>query len=265
MADVQILTPSDPPPVAIRPGGPGSPFVIVCDHGGKTFPRTLGTLGLSKLDRTRHIAWDIGAAAVARSLGRMLDACVIEQAYSRLIIDCNRPLHAPTSIVEVSDNTVIPGNAGLTQEDKNARARAIFEPYHRGIANELDRRRAWAQPTVLIALHSFTPVFMSVARPWHIGTLYRDKQFAGIVLQLLRGYELTVGDNEPYQVSDATDYSIPVHGEQRGLPHTGLEIRQDLIAEEAGQQRFAGLLADVLTTAYEQLDRQGPLAAPDAD
>jgi predicted N-formylglutamate amidohydrolase len=247
-----ILTPDDPPPVIIRQGR--SPFVIVGDHAGRTVPRRLGRLGLSDVDFERHIAWDIGAGAVAGHLGAALDACVIAQTYSRLVIDCNRPLGVPASIVEVSDGTAVPGNISLTGLEREARAREIFEPYHQAIAAELDRRHARGEPAVLIAMHSFTPVFNSVERPWQVGMLYRKPALATVVLDLLRAEaDLLVGDNEPYAVSDATDYTIPVHGERRDLPHTGIEIRQDLIADDDGQRRFAALLARLLPQAPTRL------------
>jgi predicted N-formylglutamate amidohydrolase len=254
-AAAKILTPDDPPPVIVRQGR--SPFVVVCDHAGRAVPYRLAALGLPDAELARHIGWDIGAAAVAQTLAEQLDASVIGQTYSRLVIDCNRPLEAPTSIAQVSDGTTVPGNIGLSLAERQARAREIFEPYHQAIAAELDRRAALGQPAVLIAAHSFTSVFNSVERPWHIGVLYREPELAGAVLDLLRAEaDLVVGDNEPYAVSDATDYTLPVHGERRGLLHTGIEIRQDLIADEPGQRRFAALLARILPQALAAPGRQ---------
>jgi predicted N-formylglutamate amidohydrolase len=252
-----LLVSGDPDPFTIFTSNTWSPFVIVCDHAGRRFPQRLETLGLSKADLERHIAWDIGAGAVASRLGNMLGASVISQTYSRLVIDCNRPLGAPTSIVEVSERTIVPGNIGVSSADKDRRAQEIFEPYHRQIDQELNGRRAASEPTVLIAMHSFTPCYLSVDRPWHIGLLYRHDAFARVLIALLRAEDLIVGDNEPYRVSDDTDYTLPVHGERRHLPHVGIEIRQDLIAEEVGQERWATLLARLLPTAYERLTADG--------
>lgn len=250
-ASTTILIPDDPPPVVVSQGR--SPFVIVCDHAGRAVPHRLAGLGLPDAELARHIGWDIGAAAVARNLGETLDASVIMQAYSRLVIDCNRPLAAPTSVAKVSDGTAVPGNAGLGPGEREARAREIFAPYHQAITVELDRRAALGLPTVLIAVHSFTPTLKSTVRPWHIGLLYRQPELATAILDLLRAEaDLVVGDNEPYAVSDATDYTLPTHGERRGLPHTGIEIRQDLIAGKLGQQRFAALLARVLPQALQR-------------
>jgi len=249
----QLLVLSDPVPFTTYTSNRRSPFVIVCDHAGRCLPQRLGTLGLSDTDLDRHIAWDIGAGAVASRLGDRLGAVVISQTYSRLVIDCNRPLGSPTSIVEVSELTPIPGNVGITSADKDRRAQEIFEPYHRRIEQELDRRRTASESTVLIAMHSFTPRYLSVERPWHIGLLYRHVAFARALIGLLRAEGLVVGDNEPYHVSDATDYTLPVHGERRHLPHVGIEIRQDLIAEDVGQQEWATRLAQLLPKAYERL------------
>ena len=249
----QLLVLGDPPPFTTFDRSRLSPFVIACDHAGRCIPQRLGRLGLSGADLDRHIAWDIGAGAVASRLGDLLGAIVISQTYSRLVIDCNRPLGSATSIVEVSERTRIPGNVGITTADKGRRAREIFEPYHRRIEQELDRRHAASEPTVLIAMHSFTPRYLAVERPWHIGLLYRHVALAHALIDLLRAEDLVVGDNEPYRVSDDTDYTLPVHGERRGLPHVGIEIRQDLIAAETGQQEWASRLARLLPRACERL------------
>ena len=248
-----LLVLRDPSPFTTYGSNQWSPFVIVCDHAGRCLPQRLGTLGLPDTDLDRHIAWDIGAGAVASRLGDRLGAIVISQTYSRLVIDCNRPLGSPTSIVEVSEQTPIPGNVGITSVDKDRRAQEIFEPYHRRIEQELNRRRAASEPAVLIAMHSFTPRYLSVERPWHVGLLYRHVAFARALIGLLRAEGFVVGDNEPYRVSDDTDYTLPVHGERRHLPHVGIEIRQDLIAEELGQQEWAARLAQLLPKAYERL------------
>jgi len=225
-----------------------SSLFIVCDHAGRLIPRSLGSLGLSDDQLATHIAWDIGAAGVAQRLGAILDAHTIMQRYSRLVIDCNRPLDAADSIATRSERTVIPGNHNVGADDAAARARAIFHPYHDDIRTALDQRQAMGRPTVLIAMHSFTPVFLDEARPWHVGVLYnRDARLARPLLRALRDEgDLVVGDNQPYAVSDATDYSVVHHGERRGLPHVELEIRQDLIATAQGQDAWAARLARLL-------------------
>jgi predicted N-formylglutamate amidohydrolase len=250
-----LLAPDEPQPVTVTNAGGRSPLVIVADHAGNCLPRRLGRLGLPPAELERHIAWDIGVGAVCRLIGDKLGAVVIGQNYSRLVIDANRMPGSETSIVELSELTTVPGNIGLGKSQIEARIREIFQPYHDAIASELDRRRQAGRPTALIAMHSFTPVFKGVARPWHVGVLYnRDPRFAKILMDLLRReHGLVVGDNEPYSVTDASDYTIPVHGEQRDLHHVAIEIRQDLIADEAGQRRWAGLFARLLPQAYQRV------------
>lgn len=179
----------------------------------------------------------------------------MQQNYSRLVIDCNRPPGLETSIPEISEFTPIPGNIRLSEGQKAARVREIFRPYHDRIKAELDRRRQAGRPVALIAMHSFTPVFKGAARPWHAGVLYnRDPRFAHIVMALLkREKELVVGDNEPYSVTDESDYTIPIHGEQRGLHHVAIEVRQDLIADNMGQRAWGVRLARLLPQAYREL------------
>jgi predicted N-formylglutamate amidohydrolase len=232
-----------------------SPFLFTCDHYGRLIPPSLGNLGLSEDELVRHIAWDIGIAAVAERLAALLDAHLIAQRYSRLVIDCNRPPGVNSSIPILSEATTIPGNEGLSREMAEARRRAIFDPYHQAINAVISARLERGQPTVLVALHSFTPVYAGIARPWHIGTLYhRDPVLPPQLLRALRAEgDLVVGDNEPYAVSDQTDYTIPVHGEARGLVNSGIEIRQDLIADETGQAQWAERLARILGEIEPQL------------
>jgi predicted N-formylglutamate amidohydrolase len=242
-----LLGSEDVPPVhEVNAAGP-SPFLLTCDHYGRIIPRMLGDLGLPAAELTRHIAWDIGIAGVAEALSKHLNAHLIAQRYSRLVIDCNRPPAAPSSIPRISESTMIPGNEGIAAEAAEARRQAIFDPYHRRIHEAIERRLRDHVPTVLVSLHSFTPVYKDIARPWHIGTLYhRDTRLPPLLLKFLRAEPgLVVGDNEPYAVSDETDYTIPVHGEARGLMNTGIEIRQDLIAEAAGQRQWADRLARI--------------------
>jgi predicted N-formylglutamate amidohydrolase len=243
-----LLGSEDVPPVLEDNASGRSPFLLTSDHYGRTIPRALCDLGLPEGELERHIAWDIGIAGVADALSTHLGAHLIAQRYSRLVIDCNRPPQTPGSIPRLSEATVIPGNEGLAREATETRRKAIFEPYHGRIREAIDARLRDDVPTVLVSLHSFTPVYAGIARPWHIGTLYnRDLKLPPLLLKLLRAQpDLVVGDNEPYAVSDATDYTIPVHGEARGLMNSGIEIRQDLIADQAGQEQWADRLANIL-------------------
>ena len=178
-------------------------------------------------------------------------AFAILQTYSRLVIDCNRPLDAPSSIPAISEHTLIPGNHDLSAAHKAERARAIFQPYHQRIASEFERRARAGQASVLIAMHSFTPSFKGVSRPWHTGMLYnRDARLGRALGELLRREpELVVGDNEPYSVSDLSDYGVVVYGEKRGIAHVEIEIRQDLLEDQAGQEAWAKRFARLLPEA----------------
>src|SRR6187402_2537540 len=194
----RLLADDEPGPFRVEREHGASAFMLICDHAGRRIPRALGDLGLDESERSRHIAWDIGADGLASHLSARLDATLIAQTYSRLVIDCNRPLDSPTSITTRSERTDIPGNVGLSREDAEARAREIFAPYHARIVDELDRRKAASRPTVLVSVHSFTPVFHEIARPWHLGMLYnRDTRVAHALLGLIRDeVRWTVGDNE---------------------------------------------------------------------
>src|SRR3954471_23308923 len=242
-----LLEAADVPPVLEENTAGRSPFLLTCDHYGRLIPRALGDLGLPASELTRHIAWDIGIAGVAGQLSKHLGAHLIAQRYSRLVIDCNRPPCVASSIPVLSEATAVPGNEGLTRAASEARRKAIFDPYHCRISEVIDARLRDHRPTVLVSLHSFTPLYAGVARPWHVAALYhRDTHLAPLLLKLFRGEaDLVVGDNEPYAVSDATDYTIPVHGEARALMNSGIEIRQDLIADVSGQAQWTERLARI--------------------
>ena len=258
-----LLGSADAAPVVEQNPRGRSPFLLTSDHFGRAIPESLGDLGLPESELRRHIAWDIGIAGVARALSERLDAHLVAQVYSRLVIDCNRPFASPGSIPLISEATTIPGNEGLTREAIAVRRREVFDPYHRRIAEVIDQRLAAGQPTVLVALHSFTPVYAGIKRPWHVGTLYqRDTRLPALLLQGLRAQgDLVVGDNEPYAVSDETDYTIPVHGEARGLMNTGIEIRQDLISDQSGQTQWAERLAAIFAGIEAALRAQALLQA----
>jgi predicted N-formylglutamate amidohydrolase len=247
---------ADEPPAFIELNRHGrSKFVIAVDHASRRIPRRLQNLGLAASDLERHIAWDIGAFAVAQRVSAILDAPLVAQNYSRLVIDCNRDPRTPTSIPSVGEHTPIPGNASLTAEELAARRREVFEPYHDRLRALLDDRQTRDLPTILVAQHSMTNIFEGAARDMHVAILYnRDRRFAQRMLEVLRREpELHVADNQPYFVSDETDYTIPRHGEARGLLHVEIEIRQDLISTETGQEEWAGRIARALRDAESAL------------
>ncbi len=218
-------------------------------------PSRLGTLGLSEPDLSRHIAWDIGVAGLGLLLAQRLDAPFIAQRFSRLVIDCNRDPARADSIPAVSDGTPIPGNADLTDAERQARIDQVFTPYHAAIAAELDARQARGLPTIVVALHSFTPVMQAFERPWRFGILHLGgSAFSDAMLARLRAEPEAgeVGDNEPYRMDDV-DFTIPHHAIGRGLDYVELEVRQDLLADAAGQEAIAEMVARVLPAALEDL------------
>ncbi|MEP7030625.1 MAG: N-formylglutamate amidohydrolase [Pseudolabrys sp.] len=250
-----ILAADEPAAVAEYNVAGGSPMLLVADHAGRRMPRALKNLGLNEAECARHIAWDIGIEGVARALAERLDAHLILQIYSRLVIDCNRPPGTPESMPVESDGTTIPGNQNLSAGAVQARVREIFEPYHNTIARHLDARKNKSPPTILISLHSFTPAFEGVTRLYQAGVMYQRYRALADELraELSAPGDITVGDNEPYTVDDETDYTIPVHGEKRGIAHVAIEIRQDLIGGQGGQIYWANRLADALPKAVAAL------------
>ena len=254
-----LLAADEPSPVRVLRETGSADFVLTADHAGRLIPRKLGRLGVPERELERHIAWDIGIAGVTELLSVALDAPAVLQTYSRLAIDCNRDPSVPSAMPEVSEMTPIPGNVGLSQADRATRVRAIFTPYHTRIAGLLDARAAAGRRTVLAAMHSFTPVFKGESRAVQVGVLFnRDARLATVLLKLLRAEgDIVVGENAPYAITDTSDYTVPVHGEKRGLPHVEIEMRQDLIADSAGQAAWAARLARLLTAADGELRALG--------
>lgn len=244
-----LLAPDEPPACVCTNVEGASPVVLVCDHASNRIPRRLGTLGLGATELASHIAWDPGAAEVAHCLAERLDAPLVCSGYSRLVIDCNRPLTSEESIAEASGGLPVPGNRDLDAGERTARIASLFAPYHRTIATVLDRRAAAGRASVLWSIHSFTPQLNGQWRPWQVGFAYgRDETLAvRFITAMRRVGGIVVGHNQPYQVEDTSDYTIPVHGEQRNLPHVLIEIRQDELltapAIEEWAERLAGAYA----------------------
>jgi predicted N-formylglutamate amidohydrolase len=237
--------------VIVENAGASSPFLLLGDHAGRTIPRALGDLGVPEDDLERHIAWDIGIASLGGYLAEALGACFVRQRYSRLVIDCNRDPERADAIPARSDGVVIPGNAGLTPADRAERVAVIAAPYHAAIDAELSARAVRGLDTLLVSLHSFTPLMDGFVRPWRYGVLHaEDSPYSRRVLARLRsefGDEL-VGDNLPYRM-DEVDFTIPFHARPRRLDYLELEVRQDIITEAAGQMAVAKLLERLLPEA----------------
>jgi predicted N-formylglutamate amidohydrolase len=245
-----LLGPGDPPPFEVYGHESASPFLIVVDHAGQATPTRLQRLGLPETAFGLHIACDIGALGLARRVGELLAARVISQPYSRLVIDCNRGPDQAAAIVEVSDGVRVPGNHGLTPLERAARVSEIHRPYHSRISEELAAQRTRGLRMVLICQHSFTPVLGGDARPWDVGVLHLgDSAISRAMLRLLRDEgDLKVGDNQPYAM-DGTDFTAPFHVRAQGCEMLELEVRQDLIADAAGQAAMAARLARLAPAA----------------
>ncbi|HYC04159.1 MAG TPA: N-formylglutamate amidohydrolase [Azospirillaceae bacterium] len=240
-----LIAPDEPPAVEVVNGRGRAPVLLVVDHAGRRFPRALGTLGVTGLDLERHIAWDIGAAAVARHLAERFDAPAVLATYSRLVIDPNRPLSSPTLIPEESDGTPVPGNIGLTPAQRQARIETFHAPYHATVAEIIAGLRARGTAPAVLSIHSCTPVMNGFHRPWHVGVLWnRDPRIAVPLMEMLAaGGDVCVGDNEPYSARTGHGHTIETHATPAGLPTVMVEVRQDLIGDEAGAAHWAGRLA----------------------
>jgi predicted N-formylglutamate amidohydrolase len=224
-------------------------FVLFCDHASCFVPAELHDLGLPASELGRHIGWDIGAAGVTEALSEIMDAPAIFSTVSRLVIDCNRHLDALDLIPEVSDGTVVPGNRGLGAEGRAARIGNWFHPYHAAVEAVFVEREARGMESVSVSVHSMTPSLKGrEPRPWQIAlSSYRDRSLAEPVLAALRRTgEFAVGDNEPYDLDPAVDYSTPYHAIRRNIPHLQVEFRQDGIADAAGQRLWAERFARAL-------------------
>ena len=244
-----LLGPNDPPPFTLFNPDGQAPVVVVCDHASNAIPTVLGQLGLGPAELAQHIAWDIGAGRVARLLAARLDAPGVMGGYSRLVVDCNRAPGDPTSIVEVSDGIVIPGNRNLDDAQADARVNAVFWPYHHAITQALAHRwrHGRGRAPALIAIHSFTPGMNGFQRPWHLGVLWnRDPRLAKPLLARFGADPaLCVGDNQPYSGRNV-GFTMDTHGGAAGLPHVEVEIRQDLIDDDAGCESWAVVVGEAL-------------------
>lgn len=229
-----------------------SPYVFTCDHASNYMPPEIGTLGLLPEEFQRHIAWDPGALEVATLMANALDATLIESCVSRLAIDCNRPLDAHNLIPEVSETTAVPGNAGLTPEQRQARVDLSWRPFHSTIAATIEERLAAGRETRLVSVHSYTPVYFGETRPWHIGIIHdEDERISAPLLRALNSVAgIRVGANEPYSPADLVYFTLEHHARSRGLACAMIEIRNDEIADAAGQRKWAELLGSLLAKIH---------------
>lgn len=258
IVSMSLLAPDEPAPVVVERSNGTSPLLLTVDHGDRRIPRALDQLGLDPAALERHIAYDIGILAVSRQVSQALDAPLIAQTYSRLVIDCNRQPGVPDSIPEVSDHTTVPGNLAVASQARTARETELFHPYHRTIRAHIAERQAAGRPPIYVAMHSFTPHMNGFDRPWQIGLLtHDDRELAEPILSYLRrDPDLVVGDNEPYAVHPDNDFGLMEHGRGGGLKHVGFEIRQDLIADAAGQTEWAERMTGLLAMVSERFGQE---------
>ena len=233
--------------MAENPEGAG-PFVIVCDHASNTIPEAYQSFGFADAALETHIAWDLGALAVARRLSETLDAPLFWPDVSRLVIDCNRSPDVGSLIVTASEGQPVTANLAVSEAERSRRLERIHAPYHDAIDSCLALRSAARLPTALVAVHSFTPVYFGKARPWQVGIVFdADRRLADLLLEGLDADPaLTVGINEPYSPADDVYYTVARHAGPRGLPAAMIEIRNDEIGDAAGQRDWADRLAKIL-------------------
>ena len=244
---------SDEPPIfEVIDGDPSSTLVFLCDHASARIPRCLNNLGLESKWLEEHIAYDIGIAEVARNLAAMQKATLVMTNYSRLVIDPNRHLGTDSSVPEISDGVLISGNQNLSADAIRQRIDQFFWPYHNAVSVELENIIQRNRTPTVVSLHSFTPVFAGLRRPWEVGVLWNeDHRLAAPLISRLRSIDgLCVGDNEPYHARDPLGYSIDVHAESNQYPHVLLEIRQDQIDHADGGKHWSMLLHDVLDELF---------------
>lgn len=238
-------------PVEILNGDSIFPVVLVCEHAGRAIPAALGDLGLSPEDLQAHIAWDIGAEKVARLVAAQLNAPLILQRYSRLVVDCNRPPHSENAMPPISDGILVPANNDLSPPQRQSRIAEVFTPFQDAVSTQI-RRPSCA---MVLSIHSYTRTMAGHKRPWDVGFLYRKHSQTSQDLAVEFGAFVApekIGLNQPYQIDDEFDWFVPMHGEANGLPHSLIEICNDLIATADGQQKWADWLACAITRSLKK-------------
>lgn len=248
-----ILTKADGDAVAVENIDGTGQVVLVCEHASRTLPLNAGDLGLSEEALSSHIAWDPGALALSRLLSVRLDAVLVFQRFSRLIYDCNRPPESPAAMPESSEIYEIPGNRDLSVAERYARTAALYVPFHDRVAAVLADRQAKSRPSVVVTVHSFTPVYMGQKRTVEIGILHdEDSRLAdGMLAEAAKGSDFRVERNVPYGPADGVTHSLRLHGLPNGLMNVMIEVRNDLIADEVGQGVMAEYLAGLIKASLD--------------
>jgi predicted N-formylglutamate amidohydrolase len=252
--DPSLLTSSEPSPFYVINPLAESPILLVCDHASCRFPQALGDMGLDPFARRCHLAIDIGAGKLTESLAKSLGVTAVIAQYSRLVVDCNRQLMDPGAFLEYGDGILVPGNRNLTREDKDARANSIYWPYHNAIDEQIKRLKAFGSKPLFVSVHSFTPVLNGVSRAVQMGVLWdKDPVVAQFFIEGFREAGYLTGDNEPYSGKAPQDFTIDHHAEEIGLPHVGIEVRQDLIDDIAGVEQVAPVMHKIIDSIPERV------------
>jgi predicted N-formylglutamate amidohydrolase len=252
--DPSLLTSSEPSPFYVVNPLAEAPVLLVCDHASCRFPQALGDMGLDPFARRCHLAIDIGAGKLTEKIAKSLGFTAVIAQYSRLVIDCNRQLMDPGAFLEYGDGILVPGNRNLSQADKDARADAIYWPYHNAIEDQIARLCAVGPAPAFVSIHSFTPVLNGVSRDVQMGVLWdTDSRLSDIFIEDLRAAGFLTGDNEPYSGRAPQDFTIDHHAEEIGLPHVGIELRQDLIDDIAGVEEIAPVMHRIIESIPERI------------
>jgi predicted N-formylglutamate amidohydrolase len=240
-----------------------APVLLVADHASPFFPASMNQLGLADWVLERHVAWDIGSDRLTRFLADELDAQAVLAGFSRLIVDPNRQLDDPTAFIEVSDGIAVPGNLDLDEKQKALRVQSFFQPYHDAISEKLRQFSGRGIVPAFISIHTCTPVFDRVVRPWHVGVMWdKDPRIPVPLMEKFRRMDgVCIGDNEPYSGRHPHDFTIDYHAEPLGLPHVGIEVRQDMVAEDQGARKWAAILAEALADILSDPELYQPLPA----
>ncbi len=243
-----LIGPGDSPPFTTYNDHGTAKALLVADHASPFFPASMNQLGLADWVLEKHVACDLGSADLARALADELDAQLVLAGFSRLLVDPNRKLNDHSAFPEISDCIAIPGNIDLSDHDKTLRVQSFFKPYHDKITERIDGFRSRGIVPAVISVHTCTPVFDRVVRPWHIGIMWdQDPRIAvPLIEHFNRIEEICIGDNEPYSGRHPHDFTIDYHAEPDGLPHVGIEVRQDLVQTPEGAHTWASHLATAL-------------------
>ncbi len=254
----QLLSADEPGPFQVMNPLAELPILLICDHASCRFPKSLGDMGLDPFARRCHLAVDIGAGPLTEKLAASLGVTAVLAQYSRLVVDCNRQLMDPGAFLQFGDGILVPGNRNIRQKEKDLRASVLYGPYHEAVDNQVQRLRSIGPPPAFIAVHSFTPVMNGEARPWEMGVLWdTDTRLRDIFLEDFSAAGYLVGDNEPYSGKAPQDYTIDHHAEEIGLPHIGIEIRQDLIDDGKGVDEIAAVMHKIIESIPRRLEKMG--------